>query len=76
MRRCGFSASVECSSAGQVLREDHLAGERPEKDEQILDLGDKIIYNLKAPVSPSRQAELNRSKAEDGDQFTVDYHYE
>lgn len=59
-----------------MSRDDRIAGERPEKGKQTLDLGEKIIYNLKAPVSPSRQAELNRSKAEDGDQFTVDYYYQ
>lgn len=70
------TASAGCSPTGQMLREDRLAGDRPEQDEQILHLGDKITYNLKTPVSPNRQAGSGRSKAEDGDQFTVDHHYE
>lgn len=52
-----------------------LDGEQLVKDEQALDAGYKVTYNLKAPVSPSQQAELDRLKAEYGDQFTVNYHY-
>ncbi|MBB5918429.1 hypothetical protein BJY24_007341 [Nocardia transvalensis] len=52
------------------LDEDQLA-----KDEQALEDGFKVTYNLKTPVSPSQQASLDRLKAEYGDQFTVNTYY-
>lgn len=46
-----------------------------DKDEQALDRGFRVTYNLRAPLSPSDQKRLESLKAEYGDRFTVNYHY-